>query len=300
MLTDRWDTKNIPDQTDKIAVVTGSSSGLGYEMALALANKNASVIVAVRNIQKGNKAADKIKEANKDAKVTVMQLDLADLSSVKKFASEFKTKYQKLNLLINNAGVMAPPFARTKDGFELQFGTTHLGHFALTALLSDVIFNTPDSRIVNLSSNAHKMKGFDIDDVNWEKRKYKRWNAYAASKISNLYFTYELKKRIEAAGKNTIVAAAHPGWSNTELQRHSSIFEFGNILAQPASMGALPALYAGISPDVKSGDYYGPSGWSEWRGFPKKVESNSPSHNKENAYNLWLLSEKLTHIKFDI
>ena len=191
-----------------------------------------------------------------------MELDLANLESVRSFAENFKKKYSGLDLLINNAGVMIPPYSKTKDGFELQFGTNHLGHFALTALLFDAIKNTANSRIVNVSSAAHKTGNLNFDDLNWEKRKYKAWKAYGDSKICNLYFTYELQRKFEGKGYNIIAAAAHPGWTATDLQRHSGIFQFLNpLFAQKPEMGALPTLYAAVGPDVKSGDYYGPGGW---------------------------------------
>ncbi|MCP5050333.1 MAG: SDR family NAD(P)-dependent oxidoreductase [bacterium] len=182
----KWNENNIKDQTGRLAIVTGSSSGIGYEAARVLANKNAKVIIAVRNGEKGNAAADKIREQYDNAHVSVMILDLANLESVRAFAENLKKDHSKLDLLINNAGVMMPPYSKTSDGFELQFGTNHLGHFALTGLLLDVIKNTPGARIVNVSSSAHKAGKLDFDDLNWENRKYSPWKSYGASKIANL------------------------------------------------------------------------------------------------------------------
>jgi len=295
----KWDSNDIPDQKGKVAIVTGSSSGIGYETARVLANKNAEVIMAVRNLQKGNAALDKIKAGYQDADIKVMELDLASLESIRRFAEDFNKNFFRLDLLINNAGVMMPPYSKTADGFELQFGTNHLGHFALTGLLMDLIINTENSRVVNVSSTSHKSGKIDFDDLDWEKRTYKKMRAYGDSKIANIYFTYELQRKLERAGSNTIAVASHPGWTGTELQRHVGFVHFLNrFFAQRIEMGALPTLYAAIAPDVKGGDYYGPAGWLEMRGYPKKVESNKLSHDEEISKKLWDLSEELTGIKW--
>ena len=301
MNNNKWDSTYIPAQNGKIVIVTGSSSGIGFETARVLAGKGATVIIAVRNLDKGNNASDKIKAQYKNADVHVMQLDLADLSSVKTFAENFKKNYSSLDLLINNAGVMIPPYSKTADGFELQFGTNHLGHFALTALLIDLIRKNDGARIVNVSSGAHRMGNINFDDLNWEKRKYKKWRAYGDSKIANLYFTYELSRRLKANGINLIVAASHPGWTATELQRYGGWMKPLNyIFAQDVSMGALPTLYAAVGDDTKTGDYFGPSGFQEMKGYPKKVDSNELSHDKNITAKLWDVSEKLTGIKFNL
>jgi NAD(P)-dependent dehydrogenase (short-subunit alcohol dehydrogenase family) len=196
---------------------------------------------------------------------------------------------------------MIPPYSKTADGFELQFGTNHLGHFALTGHLMDLLKNTPGSRVVNVSSNAHKYGKLDFDDLNWEKRKYKNWVSYGDSKLANIYFTRELGMRINQNGSNPVVAAAHPGWTATELQRHSRPIEFlNNFFAQDITMGALPTLYAAAAPDVKSGDYFGPSGFMEMRGYPKKVEPNSLAQNDQIAKKLWDVSEELTGVRYDL
>jgi NAD(P)-dependent dehydrogenase (short-subunit alcohol dehydrogenase family) len=295
----KWDSKDIPDQKGRVAIVTGSSSGIGYETARVLAEKNATVIIAVRNQQKGNAALEKIKAIHPHADLRVMELDLASLESVRNFAKKFTDLHSRLDLLINNAGVMMPPYSKTADGFELQFGTNHLGHFALTGLLFDLIQNTPGSRIVNVSSSAHQYGELNFADLNWENRPYKKMKAYGDSKIANIYFTYELQRKLERNGSDTLVTAAHPGWTATELQRHVGILGFLNhIFSQNITMGALPTLYAAVGEDVKGGDYYGPSGWREMKGYPKKVQSNKLSHDKEIAAKLWDISEKSTGVKY--
>jgi len=299
MSKQKWDSGDIPDQKGRVVIVTGSSSGIGYEAARVLANKNATVAIAVRNLQKGNAVLDKIKAGYQNADVRVMELDLANLESIRNFSAGFKSNYSRLDILINNGGVMMPPYSKTVDGFELQFGTNHLGHFALTGLLIDMINATSASRIVIVSSSSHHYGELDFDDLNWENRSYKKMKAYGDSKIANLYFTYELQRRIEIRNMNVLATAAHPGWTATELQRHVGFFNFLNrFLAQGIKMGALPTLYAATALDVKGGDYYGPAGWKKMRGYPKKVKSNELSHDNKIAAKLWEVSEKLTGIKF--
>jgi len=252
----KWDSSNILDQKGRVAIVTGASSGIGYETARVLAEKNATVIIAQRNLKKGNAAAEKIKAGCQDADIRVMELDLANLDSVRSFAAKFKDSYSRLDLLINNAGVMMPPYSKTADGFELQFGTNHLGHFALTGLLIDLINDTPDSRIVNVSSGVHNYGNIDFEDLNWENRRYRKMKAYADSKIANIYFTYELQRRLDEAGSSTLVTASHPGWTATELQRHAGLLSFLNpFFAQGITMGALPTLCAAVAEDVQACDY---------------------------------------------
>jgi len=301
MPKEKWTSDNITDQSGRVVIVTGSSSGIGFEAAKVLANNNATVIIAVRNRQKGDAAVGKIKAENENADVSLMILDLANLQSVRDFAAQFKQKQDRLDLLINNAGVMMPPYGKTADGFELQFGVNHLGHFVLTGLLLDVIEKTPNSRIVNVSSMAHKYGNLDFDDLNWEARPYKKMASYGDSKIANLYFTYELAKRLQNKGSKTIVTAAHPGWTATDLQRHSSLFSFLNpLFAMKGPQGALPTLRAAIDGNAESGDYFGPDGWQEWRGWPVKVESNELSHDSVIAERLWGVSEKWTGIKYEL
>ncbi len=292
----KWTTENIPDQNGKIIIVTGSSSGIGFEAAKMLANRKAKVIIAVRNLQKGEDAKTRILQVNHSAELEVMEIDLSDLGSVKNFVSAFTKKYDKLDLLINNAGVMIPPYSKTKDGFELQMGTNHLGHFALTLQLLGVIENTPNSRIVNVASSAHRYGNINFDDLNWEKRKYKAMRAYGDSKIANLYFTKELAKKLE--DKNILVTSAHPGWTATDLQRHSGLFELGNkFFAMPTAQGALPTLRAAVDENAKSRDYFGPDGWQEWRGYPVLVQPIALAKDDAIAKKLWEVSEELTGIK---
>ncbi len=229
-----------------------------------------------------------------------MELDLANLGSVGKFAETFKNEYARLDLLINNAGVMIPPYSKTADGFELQFGTNHLGHFALTAQLFEVLLGTKDARIVNVASGAHNVGNLDFDDLNWENRSYSSWRAYGDSKIANLYFTYQLNKKLKENGFDTIAAAAHPGYTATELQRHVSLIAFlNNFFAQTVSMGALPTLRAATEEGLAGGEYFGPGGLMEMWGNPVQVRSNNLSKDEKIAERLWEVSENLTGVKFE-
>ena len=294
----KWATENIPDLTGKIAIVTGANSGIGYEMARALAHKQATVILACRNQAKGTTAVRQIDQEYAAAKAEFRQLDLSDLASVRRFATEFASQCGRLDILINNAGIMAIPFGKTADGFELQFGTNHLGHFALTGLLLDLILRTPQARVVTISSGGHRFGKIDFDNLNGE-RHYDRSGAYAQSKLANLLFTYELQRRFEKAGADAIAVAAHPGWTVTNLQAHWRTLRILNpFIAQKPPMGALPALYAATAPDVQGGDYYGPGGWQELRGYPTKVHSSNKSHDTAVAAKLWAISEELTGVQY--
>jgi len=303
-----WTIENIGDLSDKTIIVTGGNSGLGYESVKAFAMKGASVVMASRSIEKGEDAKAEILKSVKDANIEVMQLDLGELDSVKKFVSAFKKKYKKLDILLNNAGIMMTPYFKTKDGFEGQFGTNHLGHFALTGLLMDLLLATPGSRVVNVSSGAHRNGVMDFENLQFEGGKgYSSMKSYGRSKIANLLFTYELQRKLEAAKKDTISVAAHPGVAMTNLARYLEkkfIFKILNPLfkhmAQPADMGALPQIRASVDPDVKGAEYYGPDGKREWKGYPVVVPSNEASHSLEDAAKLWEESEKLTGVKFKI
>jgi NAD(P)-dependent dehydrogenase (short-subunit alcohol dehydrogenase family) len=293
-----WTAEAIPDLTGKTAIVTGANSGIGYEMARALARKEATVILACRNKDKGEAAVWQIDQEYPEAKAELMQLDLSDLASVRRFAGEFTSHYDRLDILINNAGIMVPPFGKTADGFELQFGTNHLGHFALTGLLFGLIIHTPRARVITVSSGGHRFGEIDFDNLNAEKG-YDRQKAYAQSKLANLLFTYELQRRFEGAAVDAIAAAAHPGWTATNLQAHWRMVRILNpFLAQKPEMGALPALYAATAPDVQGGDYYGPRGWQEMRGYPTKVQSSDRSHDMAVAARLWTISEELTGVRY--
>ena len=296
----KWTTTNIPDLSGKLALITGANSGLGYETSLALAAKNAEVIMACRNLEKGKTALEQIKTEAPNAKLVLMQLDLGSLAAVRRFAEEVHAKYDHLDLLINNAGIMAPPYSKTEDGFETQIGVNHLAHFALTALLLDLVLAAENSRIVNVSSQAHTMGKINFGDLNSEKS-YNAWRAYGQSKIANLYFTYELQRKLEAADKAILSVAAHPGYAATNLQSTSSFFTWANnFFAQSAAMGALPTLYAALSPDVVGSDFIGPHALGGWRGYPIKTKSNQLSYDEAIAARLWQVSEELTGIKFDL
>jgi NAD(P)-dependent dehydrogenase (short-subunit alcohol dehydrogenase family) len=300
----KWTTANIPDQTRRTAVITGANTGLGYETAAALAAKGAQVVLAVRNLDKGKDAADRIAAASPGAQVQLQELDLTSLESVRAAAEQLKANYDAVDLLINNAGVMMTPKSTTKDGFELQFGTNHLGHFAFTGLLLDRVLATPGSRVVTVSSTAHRfVRGIRFDDLQWE-RDYSRARAYGQSKLANLMFTYELQRRL--AGTNSIAVAAHPGGANTELGRNTPapiriVFDvLGPLLIQGADMGALPTLRAATDPGVLGGQYFGPDGFGEQRGHPKVVASTQASHDTEAQRRLWAVSEELTGVVYPI
>ncbi|GIO69845.1 oxidoreductase [Paenibacillus sp. JTLBN-2024] len=296
-MTTPWTEDHMPDQTGRVAIVTGSNSGIGWEAARALANKGATVIMACRSIAKANPAANRIRALKPSGKVVVMALDLGDLESVRAFATAFRQNYHRLDLLINNAGVAKPPYRKTAQGFEQQFGVIHLGHFALTGLLLDRLGATPGARIVTVSSLSHRSGIIHFDDLNLE-RNYKPARGYAQSKLANLLFTYELQRRLVAAGQSTLAAAAHPGWSATNALRHSSMMRRLNpLFAQPSKMGVLPTLYAATAPNVQGGDYFGPTRL-ELRGYPKKVDSNTRSHDEAAARRLWTVSEELTQVKY--
>lgn len=296
----KWTTADIPDQTGRTAVITGANTGLGYETATALAAKGAHVVLAVRNLEKGKAAADLISARTPGASVALQELDLTSLDSIRAAADQLRGDYASIDLLINNAGVMMTPKSTTKDGFELQFGTNHLGHFALTNLLLDRVLAAPGSRIVTVSSVGHRFarRGIRFDDLQWD-RDYSRVGAYGQAKLANLLFTYELQRRLQ--GTNTIAVAAHPGGSNTELMRNLpvAIRGLGTVLAplfQGPDMGALPTLRAATDPGVLGGQYYGPDGFGEQRGYPKVVASSAASHDTAAQRRLWTVSEELTSV----
>ncbi|MEX1311199.1 MAG: oxidoreductase, partial [Candidatus Sulfomarinibacteraceae bacterium] len=262
----KWTHDRIPDQTGRVAVVTGANTGIGFETAAALAAKNASVVLACRDRQKADDAIRRIRARTPSARLELIELDLASLASVNRFADAFRADHDRLDLLINNAGVMIPPFALTEDGFELQFGCNHLGHFALTGRLVDLLGATPGARVVNVASLAHRYGAMDFDNLNAEKG-YDKMKAYGRSKLANLLFTFELQRRLERAGSGLMATAAHPGWTGTDLQRHSAFIMLANrFFAQTPSTGALPTLRAATDPEAAGGDYYGPRGFYEMRG----------------------------------
>ena len=295
----KWTTADIPDQTGRTAVITGANTGLGYETAAALAAKGAHVVLAVRNIEKGKEAARGIEQATSDAQVQLQELDLTSLDSIRAAADELRSNHESIDLLINNAGVMFTPKSTTKDGFELQFGTNHLGHFALTNLLLDRVLAATGSRIVTVSSQGHRfVRGIRFDDLQAD-RSYRRVGAYGQAKLANLLFTYELQRRL--TGTNTIAVAAHPGGSKTELTRNlpplvAAATRLAEPLFQSADMGALPTLRAATDPGVLGGQYFGPDGFAEQRGHPKVVASSVASHDTDAQRRLWAVSEELTSV----
>jgi NAD(P)-dependent dehydrogenase (short-subunit alcohol dehydrogenase family) len=303
----RWTAQNIPDQSGRVAVVTGANSGLGFHTALELARRGAKVVVASRSDVRGKEAVARILAEVPTADLDLRGLDLADLASIRAFAEGVSASYPSLDLLINNAGVMAIPRKLTADGFEMQLGTNHLGHFALTGLLLPTLTRTPDSRVVTVSSNAHKAGRINFDNLMAE-RHYSKWLVYSNSKIANLLFTYELQRRLTTAGSPLIAVAAHPGTSATNLVTISAgdniikrtVMPVGaRLISQSAAKGALPQLYAATAPDVMGGEYFGPNSIGEMFGYPKRVESVKAAKNPETAARLWSVSEELTGVTYD-
>lgn len=303
----KWTTANIPDQTGRTAVITGANTGLGYETAAALAAKNAHVVLAVRNLDKGKDAVDRIRQATPDADIVLQELDLSSLQSVREAADQLKSEYPAIDLLINNAGVMWTPKQTTADGFELQFGTNHLGAFALTGLLIENLLPVAGSRVVTLGSIAHRILGkIDFTDLQWERRRYNRVAAYGQSKLANLMFAYELQRRLVATNAETISVAAHPGISNTELMRHipgsglPGFHQISGLVANSPEVGALATLRAAVDPAARGGEYYGPSGFRQLVGHPVLVQSSAQSHDAGIQRRLWAVSEELTGVTFPI
>jgi NAD(P)-dependent dehydrogenase (short-subunit alcohol dehydrogenase family) len=303
-----WVANDMPDLSGKTIVVTGGNSGIGYEAALAFARKGADVILACRDLGKARTAADRIAALASGAKVGTMELDLSNLASVRGFSDAFHLERQNLHVLCNNAGVMAIPYRQTVDGFEMQFGTNHLGHFALTGLLLDRLLATDGARVVNVASGAHRMGSIRFDDLQW-KNGYGKWRAYGQSKLANLLFTFEFQRKLDAAGKKQIAVACHPGYAATNLQAAgpqmsgSSLMESvmalsNNLFAQSGAMGALPTEYAATSPDVHGGDYIGPDGLGEMWGNPAKVGCSAAARDTASATRLWQVSEQLTGVQY--
>ena len=305
--TEMWTTEDMPDLTGKVIIVTGANSGIGFEAAKAFARKGAQTILACRSMDKAEAALAEIQAEIPNAPAEIMHLDLANQASIHKFAEAFKAKFNRLDVLVNNAGIMMVPYGTTEDGFEKQFGTNHLGHFALTGLLIDFLLNTKGSRVVNISSGGHRMGQMDFDNLMYaDGEGYSGARAYGRSKLANLLFTYELQRRYETIHADAIAVAAHPGGSNTNLANHMSDSTAMKLLGpafermmQSAAMGALPTIRAAVDPGVSGGEYYGPAGFMEQRGYPILVQSNKASHNVEDAQKLWEISEELTNVTFD-
>jgi NAD(P)-dependent dehydrogenase (short-subunit alcohol dehydrogenase family) len=304
-----WTADDIPPLSGRTAVVTGANSGLGFHTALELARHGADVVMASRDASRGRDALERVRTEVPDAKAVVAIVDLADLSSVRAFAATLREGGNPIDVLVNNAGVMALPRRQTADGFEMQIGTNHLGHFALTGLLLPALLVRPGSRVVTVSSAVAQAGRIHFDDLQGERR-YWRWGAYAQSKLANLLFAFELDRRAAAAGTGLISVAAHPGFAATNLQAAASRTQGhpirarasalgAQLMGQPAAAGALPLLYAATEPDVHGGDYYGPDGPSSIRGHPTMVTPPHRALDAELAGRLWAESERLTGVTFD-
>lgn len=305
----KWTAADIPDQHGRTAVITGANSGIGLEAAKVLATRGATVVLAGRDPARTAAAAGQVRDATAGPKAETAELDLASLDSIRAAAADIASRFGTLDLLVNNAGVMFPPYGLTRDGFELQFGTNHLGHFALTGLLLPVMLQVPGSRVVTVSSNGHRMGQINFSDLN-SARRYNKYTAYGQSKLANLMFTYELQRRLSAAGAQTIAVAAHPGTARTSLTRHMPAIANASMSArlaamnswwvQDAQMGALPTLRAATDPTATGGAYYGPDGVFHLTGNPVLVRSSARSQNGETQRRLWAESEKLTQVSYPV
>jgi NAD(P)-dependent dehydrogenase (short-subunit alcohol dehydrogenase family) len=300
-MTGRWTTSHIPDQRGRTIVVTGANAGLGFQTARALALKGARVVLAVRDLGRGALAAERITAAYPRADVSLAQVDLSSLRSIRAAARGLLSDHERIDVLINNAGVVLTPRSTTSDGFELHFGTNHLGHFALTGLLLERLLPVPGSRVVTVTSLSYRMRAkIRFDDLQWERR-YSSFGAYAQSKLANLLFTYELQRRL--AGERTIAVAAHPGFANTDLARgrpksSRATKPLAALLLQKPDTGALPILRAATDPGVLGGQFFGPRGFGQTHGYPRIVGSNARSHDAQLQRRLWTVSETLTGVVY--
>lgn len=308
MENNKWKISDVPDLSRKVMIVTGGNGGLGYESVKVFAENNAEVVLACRNITKGEAAKKEILNSYPNAKIDVMNLDVANFSSVRNFAEEFKNKYNRIDVLMNNAGIMMTPYSLTVDGFESQMATNHLGHFLLTGLLIDLIINTPKSRVVNISSIAHKKAKLPLDDIFYlDKKNYSPMKAYRTSKLANLLFTQQLQRAFYSIDTESIAVSAHPGVTHTNLANHlvsksvlKVVFPIAKLFTQKPKNGALPQIRAAVDPNVKAGEYYGPSGFLEWAGKPVLVNPTKNAMSREYAQILWVESEKATNFKWSL
>lgn len=305
----KWNIEDVPEQTGKVIIITGANSGLGLKATEVLASKGATVVMTVRSTARGEEAKENILQEIPKADVHVMQLDLSSLASVKSFSEKFLGQFDRLDVLINNAGVMQPPRRETEEGFELQIGVNHFGHFALTGYLLPLLKQTPGSRVVTQSSVAHLQGKMNFDDLN-SQQSYSRTGAYAQSKLANLLFAFELQRKFDQAEIDAVSIGVHPGYTATNLQQNgptvggrsflSIIYKLSNFLmAQSVNKGVLPMLYAATMDDVNGGDYLGPKGLGGSRGYTRRVKARNTAYNLEDAYQLWQISEKLTGISYD-
>ena len=301
----KWTSEEIPDLAGRVAVVTGANSGIGLETARELARRGAHTVLACRSAERGERAIGDLRSEMPDASVELMKLDLGSLSSIRVFALEFAEGHDRLDMLINNAGVMAVPYSLTEDGFESQMGINHLGHFALTGRLLEPLLATPGARVVTVSSVGHRGATLDFENLLFENGGYTPFRPYWRSKLANLLFTYELQRRLRSAGAHMSALAAHPGFSSTNIGGHLGPHWYSRIqeplmsgFIQSAAMGALPTLRAAVDPRAEGGQYYGPSGLGGLRGHPVVVSSNAASHNCEHSRRLWRISEELTGVHY--
>jgi NAD(P)-dependent dehydrogenase (short-subunit alcohol dehydrogenase family) len=295
----KWSVTDIPSQDGRVAVITGANTGIGFETARILAEKGAHVVLACRSAEKGQAAVERIEAMKLRGTASFAALDLSDLESVERFVTSFP--HPRLDLLINNAGVMVPPLGRTKQGFELQIGTNHLGHFALTARLFARLAAAPGARVVVLSSGAQNFGHIDLTDLQWESRRYVPWRAYAQSKLANMMFALELDRRLRRAGLDLRVTAAHPGWTATDLQRTAPLTRvFNPIFGMRPADGALPTLRAATDPDAQSGAYFGPANFFEMNGPPVLAKIPRRAKDESVAKKLWDVSEQLVRVSFDL
>jgi len=305
MTNSGWTLQDIPDQSGRVVVVTGANSGTGFETAKVLASRGATVILACRNAMRAEEAVRRIQITHRGSQVEAQLLDLGSLKSVREAAAAILARHDRLDLLINNAGVMVPPYGKTEDGFETQIGTNHFGPYVFTGLLLDRLRATPESRIVTMSSGAHRMGRIHFEDLHFE-HTYRAWAAYSQSKLANLLFTYELQRRLSAAGSATLAVAAHPGWARTELQRHAGwisllkVLGIEALLSQDALGGALPLLRAATDPAAQGGDYFGPSGFQEMKGTPIRVQSTPRAQDSDLQQRLWRCSELSTGFTYAV